>query len=905
MDTIGKTIDNYANVNNPDDVKSSALNSILLDLNSGKLSIQEIVEHAGDYLQNTDSLLRARGTLLLSEILCRLPNLKLNEGQVHFLAEFYLDRLKDYPCASEVVKGVFGLATNHKIIYPTNQLLLRSIFQEVHPSTLPQTHRKMVLQLVDYMLTRNLQELKGDFMAGYIQFIDGEKDPRNIVFSFRLLPKVIESIPEFKNFTDSLFEILSCYFPISFNPKANDPNAITRDDLVTSLLQCFSISPLFAEHAIPFFIDKICSNVIDTKIESLKTMTYCCEKYGPSAVKPFLEDIWSTLRSQILTHKNATVIEESKKTIFYLTRSLARDQSVLEVFLSIINKECLHHIKSSQDTKLSVACASILYQVVCATVLSSKIVLAHVLPHLFDFFQELTLQLSSDPVHKSNEQLSVVALFNDLLKANLISFQSHTDGDDQEPFVERLYNLLISLLANVSILVRTLAVESLSNLYITTSNRGSPSVFLLSEDQRQVIIKSLISFLNDPDDSFRQLFIQVIGHDIGTDSSNIRKTMAPCLSTIHSIIQNTSKQTQFEAISKCIDIFVKGDLSQLDLPDFKDKFAPFDTNNQNQKLLIPILAGIVSQARFDVSTVDANLVEILLRQSLDANVNEGISNACARSLASIVNKQPQQSQYTLAYIQEQIVAHIKTDSSIKLQALNTLVWITKALITNVSPINIQLGEILTKLIGSQDTDISQRAAHSFEVLLDDDKEILNIESGATVKVLYKQRFFTLMFPVLLDSFKQCQQDSNQSISSQYLVAIAALLQNVPKEVLLGELDQVLPIVLHSLKSTQSDLLSSGLLTLLMLTNEASTSIIPHLDTLVAALIVISVNGVTLNLRKSSLEILTLISRVVPYKTSFIYKNQVIAGIIPALDDKKRLVRREASKCRNSWFILQQ
>jgi hypothetical protein len=58
---------------------------------------------------------RTTATLLLSEIIARLPELKLDEGSLHFLSAFYADRLQDFPSISEVLKGILALLTNHTI----------------------------------------------------------------------------------------------------------------------------------------------------------------------------------------------------------------------------------------------------------------------------------------------------------------------------------------------------------------------------------------------------------------------------------------------------------------------------------------------------------------------------------------------------------------------------------------------------------------------------------------------------------------------------------------------------------------------------------------------------------------------------------------------------------------------
>ncbi|EGG16695.1 putative DNA repair and transcription protein [Cavenderia fasciculata] len=1108
--TTSKTIDTYVNIQLPETERSDALNVILmgmyrvrqkkrgdmmmmmmiylcindsfiymqyLDVNSKRLELHQFVKMLGDYLQNRDNLLRSRGTLLLTEVLCRLPNLQLNEQQLSFFGEFYIDRLKDYACSSEVVKGIYALVAHHKLEYPYNQKMLRTLFSEVHPSSLPQTHRKMVLQIIDILFARHLAEIQAmgnDFMVGYLQFIDGEKDPRNLMFSFNLLPTVVRCIPQYASFADSLFEILSCYYPISFNPKQSDPNAITRVDLTSSLLKCFASTPLFAEHSVPFLLEKISANVVDTKIESMQTLVTCSLAYGAKAMAPLLEDVWGTLSNQILTHKNSQVIEESKKTIFQITRQLSTlpaDKPILESFLNLINKECIHHIKTSQDSKLAVSCASILVQTISASVVSSRIVLSYILPHLLEFYNQLVLEIEQDPVHKSNEQISIVGLLNDLLKANILSFQTFYKNhqDEENPilsFSNRLYDLFLGLLSNQSILVRSLSLECLSNLYISirshketdSGSSKNDEELILEKDKRQTIIKSFISLLNDFDDSLRtksldclmtiakneqieilneyaiptllqmintnninnnngdsssssttlketknylnaftslctikpllasvmphiqslllnnikskyisneslesifmksidesviqnnydhllfglisQLFIMIL--DNNSNSLYNSKLLPISIIIIHSIIQNINQSNQKQIIEKIIDIYINNNINLLNGLQHISSWEPFISSTQQQQLLIPIFSIILSQAKFDITNA-TDLISVEKVQQIQQSLFEKViksdisiaSISCAQCLSAIVNKSTGNSNNNLI---EKILPIINdnsnnTNKKEKLNALNLLVWITKAYLINGNSQSIQLGRVLSDMVSSPDQDISNRAAQSFDILLNEvelsetkqpsttsnsnesiiistitNLPILSSKSGAVIKVLHQQKFFTLMFPILLEAFKQ-------SKLSQYLVAITNLLRNVSKEVLLSELGEVLPIVLQSLQQqqqqadqsqNQSQLLGSSLETLLMLVKDVPNSISPYLGSLIPSLITISTTGQLLTLRQSSLEVLTYLSKSLPYQKLYPYKQSVINGIKPALDDKKRLVRREATTCRNCWYIL--
>ncbi len=60
------------------------------------------------------------------------------------------------------------------------------------------------------------------FVSGAIQAIDGEKDPRVLLFCFKIMKSIIGNF-QLKNLVEELFEVVSCYFPIDFKPPSSIP----------------------------------------------------------------------------------------------------------------------------------------------------------------------------------------------------------------------------------------------------------------------------------------------------------------------------------------------------------------------------------------------------------------------------------------------------------------------------------------------------------------------------------------------------------------------------------------------------------------------------------------------------------------------------------------------------------
>ena len=97
-----------------------------------------------------------------------------------------------------------------------------------------------------------LKSMGDQFLSGYIALADGEKDPRNLMIAFaiaRVLALEFDISSKFEaRFTflaffltwidialQDLFNIIFCYFPITFRAPANDPYGINSEDLKNAL----------------------------------------------------------------------------------------------------------------------------------------------------------------------------------------------------------------------------------------------------------------------------------------------------------------------------------------------------------------------------------------------------------------------------------------------------------------------------------------------------------------------------------------------------------------------------------------------------------------------------------------------------------------------------------------------
>ena len=171
---------------------------------------------------------------------------------------------------------------------------------------------------------------------------------------------------------------------------------------------------------------------------------------------------------------------------------------------------------------------------------------------------------------------------------------------------------------------------------------------------------------------------------------------------------------------------------------------------------------------------------------------------------------------------------------------------------------------------------------------------------------------------------------------------------MPNPVLLQELPNILPMLLQSTKvdipsfSTTPGaetphmespekvaLRVSTVNMFIMLSQEVPDTIVEHLGTLLPRLLQMAtnfffplvsylfqchdiiilprycnlINSNFQNLRKAALVCLSVFAHKFPYVRLVPYKEEVLRKLKQSLDDKKRVVRRQAVKTRNLWYII--
>uniref|UniRef100_A0A674AQV2 MMS19 nucleotide excision repair protein n=1 Tax=Salmo trutta TaxID=8032 RepID=A0A674AQV2_SALTR len=377
-------------------------------LKAGQFTILQLVEALGLHLASSQPQTRARGVQLLSNVLQQCHG-DLTEREVEVLLVFYENRLKDhYVITPHVLKGLKAL-TKCSVLPPGSAVsILKSLFQDVHVQSLMLVERSCVYNILTQLMESRESELKGlgaDFVFGFVQSVDGERDPRNLLLAFQIARKIIHGGYDLGKFTEELFEVTSCYFPIDFSPPPNDPHGITQEELILALRAVLTGTPRFAEFLLPLIIEKLDSDVQSAKVDSLQTLVFqTASERVESAGLAALGALTACISRSVLNSDS---------------------EDYLNVFLDLVLKDCQHHL-CEPDLKLVWPSAKLLQATSTASYRASHRVAAAIMPSLIEQYNSRTqcaqrrtllemLQGFVQPVKSSEEDESVLLDFRQSL----------------------------------------------------------------------------------------------------------------------------------------------------------------------------------------------------------------------------------------------------------------------------------------------------------------------------------------------------------------------------------------------------------------------------------------------------------------------------------------------------------
>lgn len=349
----------------------------------------------------------------------------------------------------------------------TAAFMLQMIFQKVTVGTLVRGDRLLVYRIFEYLLERRLEDVKvlgSEFILGFIEAVNAEADPRNLVCVFKLFRQVTKHF-ELGVLAEDLFEAVACYFPIDFSPPSDNPDSITKEQLVANLEECFAASPLFAKFCLPLLLEKLESNVSGSKADSLSALIACCPVYDAKSVAEHSCAFWYLIRNEVFSNRKELEIQHLE-ALTALTQSISKDLIHLEDFLTTVYQDCLKYLEESEQ-KIFQQTSKLLVSVCKASAESSCRVLNTTIPIVLR-----ELKLSSQMTCRQN----LMQLVLDLIEAVRTCDMSSEDGNPMSAHKDNIYEVFVSMLTNPSPSLRKTSVFGLARLISLHS--------VLSEDER-------------------------------------------------------------------------------------------------------------------------------------------------------------------------------------------------------------------------------------------------------------------------------------------------------------------------------------------------------------------------------------------------------------------------------------
>ncbi|KAG2371127.1 MMS19 nucleotide excision repair protein-like protein [Vigna angularis] len=962
-------------------LQAASLNAIASLVKTDVLPLEALVREMGLYLTTTDNVIRARGILLLAEVITRVESKPLDSATIHSLVGFFKDRLGD-----GLIYGV-----------------CEAIDAEKDPECL----------MLAFHIVQSLAQLYPD--------------------SSGLLA----------SFAKDIFDILEPYFPIHFTHPSNGDTHVQRDDLSRSLMSAFSSTPLFEPFVIPLLLEKLSSSLHSAKIDSLKYLRVCSSKYGAERIAKYAKSIWFSIKDTLSTYlgepnfslnmapvdsigfpENEFVME----ALFLLQQLIVQNSSLLTsiiiddedvniIFNTIASYEIYDAIPVQENKKLH-AIGRILYIASKSTVTSCNAVYGG-LSRMIDKLGVSVSNTDSSPNGDIFPSQRVKFGFLYLCIELLAGFRELIVGSD-EPALQYaiehatcctwLHDFSSSLFnAFGSVLVASADRCPLDpDIYIGEFHESEKAMSYGS-----LVVEKIVEFLF-LDDIVVPFSVKVeVLSNIGMTGM---KNMVTCLQGMKKAVFSNLSKGLLDALIKTMKLSVGScsvesqnliiqnaysilssrtnfqlkELESLPLSPGKYNISLTDegiislfasvviavcpkTLIPNMRVLVPLfivtlLRGIVPVAQalgsilnklVSTSSSAENSSDITLEEALDAIFNTKLWFSSIDMLQRC-NGTSNGKEIVLS----DICLGFANDKLLQINAICGLSWIGKGLLLRghegIKDITITFLECLIPGTKSalplvmksedqiQDPLVMKSAADAFHVLMSDSEVCLNKKFHATIRPLYKQRFFSSMMPILLQLIAKAYSSSSRSFLYR---ALAHVLSDTPMVAVLNDAKKLVPVLLDCLSMLTEDIQDKDLLYGLLLVlsgilteKNGKEAVIENAHIIINCLIKlldyphkmthrcsfgdytrtlllvalhttcqffyifvdknvlqeISFLPLCILVRETAIQCLVALSEL-PHGRIYPMRTQVLRAISKSLDDTKRVVRHEAVKCRQTWW----
>lgn len=344
---------------------------------------------------------------------------------------------------------------------------------------------------------------------------------------------------------------------------------------------------------------------------------------------------------------------------------------------------------------------------------------------------------------------------------------------------------------------------------------------------------------------------------------------------------------------------ISNDLYSLYRSDAASTLPSFAEGTIQQQRLMLVSTHLMAALRKDVKLPFSNsdLLQALVKFSQFKTLTPRVRSSALKQISLLVNKFTSNAE--LKNLLEPILyAPMDLLSAAALDDINIRIIfaILKGLVLRNSPILSALFPSLLEALTSPA--YGTLAARGFSTLLQPD-DLLIKDNYCTISGLHKQKSFALLVPAISASFKAATPETK----TNYLIALSGLLRWISFEIMAPELTSLPQLLLQSLDlKGEDDVKASTIEVLILILNKSPSSIEEHTSSLITRLI--NAANPKANppiVRVEALKCLTLVPGAMRTEVIMPVRRQVIKKLTAALDDRKRVVRVEAVRCRAKWL----
>lgn len=329
---------------------------LALLLSEKTLSLLKFIQVIGPSLTSEDVSLRVIAIQCFSETLAETDSVIISKQDVGVLLQFISAKLEDEKLTLHTLNALASLVKAKNFIPHVNDNLI-TLLNTLENAYDPRKHLAKV-RYAAFLLLEAILECHNDTIAASTEFSEaytktfihiatGEKDPRNLLSSFKL-NRLINELISFEDratnkthdtLLSDLFDVCFCYFPISFTTPENDPYKITAADLKVELRNTIASQPQYGQDAFPSLFEKLTSTNPTVRNDVLQCLLLCARNYSVDILEQFWLSIWDALKFEILHNDILTFKPEADYIIppEYETLDESDDNKTLILTLLVLN----------------------------------------------------------------------------------------------------------------------------------------------------------------------------------------------------------------------------------------------------------------------------------------------------------------------------------------------------------------------------------------------------------------------------------------------------------------------------------------------------------------------------------------------------------------------------------------